>query len=148
MNDERQPRDPQTHLIIGAAMAVHRELGAGFLENVYSHALGIEFEMRRVPYDREVAVPVYYRGCQLPCTYRLDMVCFGDIIVELKAIERLSGKEKAQVINYLKATGLSRALLLNFGASRLEYSRHILSAHLRSSAPSVDHGAEADTRES
>ena len=138
MSVERPERDPQTHRIIGAAMAVHRELGPGFLESVYSHAMSIELDRAGVPFAREVAVPVYYKGCQLPCTYRLDLVCYDDIVVELKAAERLTGKEKAQLINYLKATQMSRGLLLNFGTASLEYSRQILSAHLRQSAQSVD----------
>jgi GxxExxY protein len=116
-------RDAQTYSIIGAAMEVHQQLGAGFLEGVYQDALQIEFTARSIPFNREHAVPVTYKGLVLGTPYRVDFLCFGSVLVELKAIKELTGVEEAQVIHYLKATGLNRAILINFGAPRLEYKR-------------------------
>lgn len=118
-------RDPDTYSIIGAAMRVPRELGHGFLEAVYQEALVKEFEHAGVSFRREVELPILYRGERLSVTYRSDFVCYDRIIVELKALSSITGKEEAQVINYLKATGYTTGLLLNFGASTLQKKRLI-----------------------
>jgi GxxExxY protein len=119
-------------------MDVHNGLGHGFLEPVYQAALEIEFKLRAIPYQRECELPVYYRGEQLSCSYRADFMCYGAIVVELKALTKIGDLERAQVMNYLKATGLGRGLLLNFGAERLEYKRVIWTPNLPISAPSAD----------
>lgn len=119
-------RDPKTFEIIGAAMDVHRALGSGFLEAVYQEALGIEFGVRKIPFQKEIDLPICYKEVVLSTSYRADFICYGDIIVELKAISQMSGKEESQVINYLKATRLKIGLLLNFGSGQLEYKRFIL----------------------
>jgi len=121
--DKKTNKDPQTYEVIGAAMEVHRELGHGFLEAVYQEALAIEMTKRNIPFEREVAVPVAYKGQRLQCSYRADFVCFGKIVVELKAIAQLTGADDAQLINELKATAMNRGLLLNFGVPSLEYKR-------------------------
>ena len=117
-------RDKRTYAIIGAAMEVHRQLGSGFLEGVYQEALEIEFALRDIPFKREAALPVFYKDQQLRTVYRADFICFENIIVELKALRQMSGKEKAQVLNYLKATEYPLGLLLNFGSGSLEYDRY------------------------
>jgi GxxExxY protein len=85
---DAEKRDWQTHAIIGAAMEVHRQLGPGFLEAVYQEALVIECAARDIPVAQEVELPVECNGQRLTCTYRTDLVCFGTIIVELKALSR------------------------------------------------------------
>ncbi|PIQ96123.1 MAG: GxxExxY protein [Nitrospinae bacterium CG11_big_fil_rev_8_21_14_0_20_56_8] len=133
-------RDEQTYAIIGAAMEVHKTLGHGFLEAVYQEALAVEFTERAIPFRREVELPVRYKGIRLNTAYRADFVCYEEIIVELKALDNLTGRERAQVLNYLKAGGLSRALLFNFGGSSLQHERlvHDYPDPLRQSASSAE----------
>jgi GxxExxY protein len=120
-----EPKDPQTYAIIGAAMEVHTQLGHGFLEGVYHEALAIEFSLRSIPFERESEISITYKGEPLACKYRADFVCFGEVIVELKALSALTSVDEAQVLNYLKATGHRRALLINFGAPSLQTRRFV-----------------------
>jgi GxxExxY protein len=140
--DETKERDPQTYAIIGAAMAVHGELGCGFLEAVYQEALLREFQRREIPFEREKGLPVYYRGEVLNTRYQADFLCYGSVIVELKALGQLSGVEVAQIINYLKAAHLSRGLLINFGTKQLQHKRFV--HNLRESASSADNALEIE----
>ena len=133
-------RDPQTYAIIGAAMEVHRVLGCGFLEPVYQESLAKEFLLRGIPFRRELELPIMYKGVLLAVKYKPNFICYDAVIVELKALDKLGGKEKAQVINYLKATGYERGLLLNFGTVRLEYERLILTTRYSS----ADYADDAD----
>ena len=115
--------DPNTYKIIGAAMEVHKELGCGFLEAVYQEALGREFKGQEIPFISQPTIEISYKGQPLDKAYQPDFICFDEIIVEIKAISGLSGVEEAQLINYLKATGLKVGLLINFGAKSLEHKR-------------------------
>jgi GxxExxY protein len=117
--------DPQSHAVIGAAMAVHRELGRGFLEPVYQSALACEMELQAIPFVAEAPLPVFYRGVRLAVGYRVDFICFGSLLVELKALPQITGIEEAQVLNYLKVSRTKRALLLNFGAWSLGFKRFV-----------------------
>ncbi len=105
----------ESYKIRGAIFAVHRELGCGFLERVYQDALECEFQERGIPYEREKEIQIMYKGKPLGNPYRADFVCYGKIIVELKALSELDGTHRAQVINYLKATKMKLGLLVNFG---------------------------------
>lgn len=111
-------------------MNVHRELGCGFLEKVYQEALELEFIEAGIPYQREVNLKIQYKGKALKQEYIADFVCYGKIIVELKAITKLSDIEKAQVINYLKATGYELGILANFGETSLNVERYCNSNNL------------------
>lgn len=143
LHEPGNPRDALTYAVIGAAMAVHRELGHGFLESVYREALGHELALNKVPFDSEVQFVLRYRGRVLRSHFRADLVCGGTVIVELKALRHLSRVDTAQVINSLKVSGLRTGLLFNFGAPSLEYRRLLFdgpSPSLQSvkSATSVD----------
>jgi GxxExxY protein len=131
-------KDPRTHQIIGSAMEVHRSLGHGFLEAVYHEALGMEFASKQIPFQSEVELPIYYKNETLLTSYRADFVCYDGIVVELKALNKLSGKEESQIINYLKATKLEVGLLLNFGTPSLEYKRFTFTNKSIKSVKSAD----------
>ncbi len=110
--------------VIGAAMEVHATLGPGFLESVYAEAFALELGKRGIPFGRELALRIRYKDQFLEKRFQADFLIHGQIIVELKAISRLSEAERAQVVNYLKAAGLPLGLLINFGSHRkLEWER-------------------------
>ncbi len=120
-------RDPRTYSIIGAALEVHRELGAGFLEAVYQEALQREFELRAIPHKAQPIMKIMYKKEPLRKTYQPDFVCYNAVVVEIKAIAAITGNEEAQIINYLKASERDIGLLLNFGSPSLQHKRFIYS---------------------
>jgi GxxExxY protein len=105
--------------VIGAALDVHRELGPGLLESAYEECLCYELMLRRVPYARQVPLAVRYRGLELDCAYRLDVVVDGLVILELKSVEALLPIHKAQLLTYLRLSDLWLGLLVNFNVPRL-----------------------------
>ncbi len=110
--------------IVGAAMEVHTVLGSGFLEPVYQEALEIESRTRNLPFVSQMALQIRYKEHVLKKEYIADLIYFEKIIVELKALDRLSGKEESQLLNYLKATGMKVGVLINFGSHpKLEWKR-------------------------
>lgn len=126
LREEKDNRDPDTYKVIGACMAVHSRLGSGFLEVVYKDALEIEFALCNISAHREVEFCIAYRDRVLASKFYADFVCFGSVLFEAKALDRLNESNTAQVLNYLKASGLKKALLVNFGAPSLEYKRFVL----------------------
>ena len=117
----------EVYAIVGAAIEVHKELGPGFLEAVYQEAMEWELSHRGIGFTSQEPLSVNCKGQELSSHYFADLLCLGKIIVELKALNRLSGREEAQVLNYLKATGLKVGLLINFGShGRLEWKRLVM----------------------
>ena len=115
----------EVYAIIGAAMEVHNQLGIGFLEPVYQEAMEIELSSRSIPFMPQQEIQIHYKDRDLKKTYRSDFLVFNEIIVEIKAIDGLSGHEESQLLNYLKATRLELGLLINFGGNKLEWKRMV-----------------------
>lgn len=117
----------EVYQIVGAALDVYYQLGRGFLEPVYQEALEVELRRRGLPFKAQCPVTIYYKQQPLNKLYVADFVCFDQIIAELKACDRLTGSDEAQLLNYLKATRKRVGLLLNFGSAvRLEWKRYVL----------------------
>jgi GxxExxY protein len=106
--------DKLTGEIIGAAIEVHRWLGPGLLESAYEQALCHELVSRNVRFKRQVALPLDYKGVRLDCDYRLDLVVDNAVIIELKAVEKILPVHEAQILSYLRLSGLCLGLLINF----------------------------------
>ena len=109
-----------TGRIIGAAIEVHKALGPGLLESAYEECLCRELSLRGFSYERQKEVPVTYKGVRLDCGYRLDIVVSESVILELKACDRLERIHQAQLLTYLKLTGIKYGLLINFNVSVLK----------------------------
>jgi GxxExxY protein len=110
--------DDLTEKIIGAAMEVHSVLGPGLLESTYEQALCREFEIRRIPFKRQVAIDLIYKDRVIQ-GQRIDLLAFDEVIIEIKSVRNLPDVAIAQVLSYLRATGLKRGLLINFGTAHL-----------------------------
>lgn len=116
----------EVYAVVGAAMEVYYQLGAGFLEPVYQEALGIELAHRRVPFRAQEPLEIFYKDVKLEKKYIPDFIAFEQIIVEIKVLERLTNIEVAQLMNYLKITKKPVGLLINFGARpKLEWKRYV-----------------------
>jgi GxxExxY protein len=117
----------EVYEIIGGALEVYFRLGRGFLEPIYQEAFEIELEVRRIPFEPKRELVITYRDRPLNKKYVPDVVCFDKIIVELKALERLSSLEASQLLNYLKMTKMGVELLINFGSQgKLEWKRYVM----------------------
>lgn len=112
--------DPVVGQIIGAAIEVHRVCGPGLLESTYKSCIGFELVEKGIRVEREVPVPVIYKGTRLDCGYRLDLLVDEDVIVEVKSVEKLQPIHTAQIMTYLRLTGARHALLMNFNGLTLK----------------------------
>jgi GxxExxY protein len=116
----------EVYAVVGAAIEVHRELGAGFLEAVYQEAMEIELADQAIPFSSQRPLGIRYKGRVLIKQYVPDLLCYDQMIVELKALTKLSGTEESQLLNYLKASELRVGLLVNFGSpGKLEWKRFV-----------------------
>lgn len=105
----------ETYAIRGAVFEVYRNMGSGFLEAVYQSCLEMELTERGIPFKSKIEVPITYKNRPVPAVYQADLVCYDKIILELKAVKKIDDAHRAQLMNYLKATGLRLGLLINFG---------------------------------
>jgi GxxExxY protein len=115
---QRKTSDPLTESIIACAIEVHRILGPGLLESIYEEALCHEFNIRKISFDRQKEIDVAYKD-KIIKGQRLDLIVDGQVVVEIKAVKTMPDVFTAQVLSYLKSTGMKRALLINFGAQKL-----------------------------
>jgi GxxExxY protein len=121
------PLADEVYAIVGAAFEVYNELGTGFLESVYQEALEIELRSRGISFLSQPKLKITYKGQLLQKEYAPDLIVMDSVIVELKALDQLTPREEAQVINYLKATGKKVGLLINFGSHpKLQWMRRVL----------------------
>ena len=117
----------ECYKIIGACFEVYNEKGCGFLESVYQECLEIEHDYQQIPFVPHEELRLFYRGKELKQKFIPDFICYGKIILEIKAVSQLTDDHRAQVINYLNATGLQLGLLVNFGGQpKLEWERLVL----------------------
>lgn len=120
------PFKDETHKILGACFEVYNEKGCGFLEPVYQECLELEFDLQAIPFTAQKPVSLEYKSYKLKRTYEPDFMCFDKVIVEIKAISKISNEHRSQLINYLHATGTKVGLLVNFGHyPRLDYERFV-----------------------
>ena len=112
--------DEICYKVIGAAMAVHRHFGPGYLEEVYKNALMVELEALGIQSEKEVPIAVDYKGVRVG-DYRADVIVENRLILELKAVTTINPSHEAQLVNYLNATGIEDGLLINFGASSIQH---------------------------
>jgi len=117
----------ECYRIIGACFEVYREKGCGFLEGVFQECIELELGLQGIPYISQASLPLSYKGALLKSRYVADLICFGKVIVELKAGEKLADEHRAQLLNYLNATGHRLGLLVNFGHHpKLQWERMVL----------------------
>jgi GxxExxY protein len=123
----------EVYRLVGAAMEILNELGHGLHEKPYENALVVELKQSGIPYDQQKRFPISYKGV-LVAEYVPDLIAFGSVIVDTKVIDRITDHERGQMMNYLRVTGLSVGVIMNFKRAKLEWERIVLSDHSRSFA--------------
>jgi GxxExxY protein len=130
------PLKDETYQVLGACFEVYNEMGRGFLESVYQECLEVELTSYGISFEAQQPIELVFKGQELQRTFAPDLLCFGKVIVELKAVRRLAAEHRAQLINYLKACRLEVGLLVNFGSyPQLEYERIVNQKNLFQSIP-------------
>jgi GxxExxY protein len=112
-------RDPLTQKVIGCAIEVHRALGPGLLESAYESCLGYELTEAGIAHRRQVALPIHYKGVQVDCGYRIDVLVEDSLILEIKSVETLQPIHQAQLLTYMRLSPVQTGLLINFNVPRL-----------------------------
>jgi GxxExxY protein len=115
-----EPRDPLTQQVIGAAIEVHRVLGPGLLESAYEECLCLELSLRGIPFHRQVPLPIAYKGVTLECGYRMDLVVPERLVIEVKTVEKILSVHEAQLLTYLRLSGIKTGLLINFHTAMIK----------------------------
>ena len=116
----QEPQDPLTQQVIGAAIEVHRALGPGLLESAYEECLCRELGLRDIPFQRQVPLPIAYKGVTLECGYRMDLVVPERLVIEIKTVEKILSVHEAQLLTYLKLSGIKTGLLINFHTAMIK----------------------------
>jgi GxxExxY protein len=119
----------EAYKIQGAAFEVYKEIGCGFLEAVYQECLENEFLLQGIPFSSQFELKLKYKGKTLKQTYKPDFICYGKIIVEIKAVKEFTNEHQAQALNYLKATGMKLGLLINFGSHPKAETKRLIWSH-------------------
>ena len=142
---EEYPLQEETYRILGACFEVYNEMGCGFLEPVYQECLEAELRTQEIPFVSQPVLDLNYKGVQLQKKYQPDFSCFDSVLVEIKAVSHLTSEHRAQALNYLNASGLQVALLVNFGHfPKLEYVR-IVNQGLGKLRPPCDESEKTDS---
>lgn len=133
---QKRTADELSQMVIGAAMRVHSKLGPGLLESAYEICLCHELSREGIPFKRQLELPIEYDGVKLDCGYRIDLLVDGSLLIELKAVEAIDRIHTAQVITYLKLTGISLGLIINFNTVHLrEGIKRVVNGHNRPAPP-------------
>ena len=120
MKDMKKNFSELSNLVIGSALEVHKTLGPGLLESTYQECMAYELKMRGISFQAEHPLPVQYKGIQLDCGYRVDLLVENEIIVELKSVEALKGIHEAQLLTYMRLAGIKQGFLINFNVRLLK----------------------------